>query len=79
LISENKGIADAFGEWGTGELQDAGDSITAFALVVAPFNPVAGAAMSKFGGAMSTTGSVLELTNDGMEWNMKRFFIAGQP
>jgi hypothetical protein len=33
-ISDNKGIADAFGEWGPGALQDAGYSITLAALPI---------------------------------------------
>jgi hypothetical protein len=68
-ISENKGIADAFGEWGPGALQDAGDSLTLAALPISVtgFGVHLAAAMAEIGSGISTAGIGLEILNDTFE------------
>jgi RHS repeat-associated protein len=69
FISENKGIADAFGEYGPAGLQDTGDSLTLAAVPVAATGiglPVA-EGMSALGGLMSLTGTGAEIVNDAAE------------
>ena len=67
LISENKGIVDAFGDFGPGALQDAGDSMTALALPISVGAPPAGATLASIGSGFSAVGTFLELVNDGAE------------
>lgn len=68
-ISDNKGIADAFGEWGPGALQDAGDSITLAALPISAtgFGVPLAAVMAEIGSCISTARIGLEILNDTFE------------
>jgi hypothetical protein len=68
-ISDNKGIADAFGEWGPGAIQDAGDSITLAALPIsaAGFGVRLVAAMADIGSGISAARTGLEILNDTFE------------
>lgn len=68
-ITENKGIWDAFGDYGPKALQDGGDAIT---LAAAPVGMTgvglpAAEVMAGTGGAMSFLGTGLELVNDMFE------------
>lgn len=81
LISENKGVMDAMGEWGPGALQDAGDAMVAGAAGVSMTGvgaPV-GAVMAEVGGVMSLTGTGLEMVNDAFEgdFSIPKLLIKG--
>ncbi|ELV7526263.1 RHS repeat-associated core domain-containing protein [Flavobacterium psychrophilum] len=71
FISENKGTVDAFGDFGPGALQNAGDATTLAAVPVSATGVGAplGAAMATIGGTASVIGTGLELVNDAFEGN----------